>query len=444
MPEIVNNKTVFTLYEVARSVQKTIAERYGSLYWIKAEMNKLNYYKHSGHCYPELLEKRGGRVVSEMRAILWKGDYQQINARFMEMTGEPLKNGISILFQAAISYDPLYGMSLRIVDVDPAFTLGELEREKIETINKLKAEGIYHANKQVPFPLLPKRLAVISVETSKGLADFLKIIGQNPFGYRFQHDLFPALLQGEKAIASIAAQLKEIEKLRAHYDVVAIVRGGGGEVGLSCYNHYALAHAVASFPIPIITGIGHATNETVTEMVAYKNAITPSELADFLIQRFHQYAVPLQRAEERIAIRTKELLLYENRNLERLITSFRNESRYVVQQERRKLDQAKKLLWQQGKFLLASEWKLLEHGSGDMMRNVVWLLKEERVSLGQLEKMVGALSPSGVLKRGFSLTMKNGRAIFDAQDLVLGDDVETSLANGRFLSKVIKKLNTEE
>src|SRR5690606_36739143 len=146
MPETVDHKTVFSLLEVSRSIQKTIAERYKSLYWIKAEMNKLNHYTHSGHCYAELVEKKDGKVVAEMRSILWKADIQRINQQFSKLLNESLRDGITILFQAAISYDPLYGFSLKIVDIDPTFVLGELEKEKREIIRKLQEEGIYHAN----------------------------------------------------------------------------------------------------------------------------------------------------------------------------------------------------------------------------------------------------------------------------------------------------------
>src|SRR5690606_23308483 len=184
MPEKLSDKTVFSLVEVARSIQKAIAQRYKSVYWVKAEMNKLNHYSHSGHCYPELVEKRDGQVIAEMRSVLWKADYQRINQRFIETTKEPLKNGITILFQATISYDPLYGLTLRIVDIDPVHALGELQREKLASINRLKAEGIFSANKNLPFPFVPKRLAIISVETSKGYAVFLKILLHNPWGYQ--------------------------------------------------------------------------------------------------------------------------------------------------------------------------------------------------------------------------------------------------------------------
>src|SRR5690606_11360145 len=187
MPERLPDKVIFSLGEVAKSIQRTLAERYKQSYWIKAEMNKLNHYAHSGHCYPELVEKRNGKVVAEMRAILWNGDYQRINQRFIEVMREPLKSGIAILFLAAISYDPLYGLSLRIIDIDPSYSLGELEREKLESIHRLKTEGLFERNKRLPCPIVPKRLAIVSVETSKGYADFLKIINGNPWRYRFEH-----------------------------------------------------------------------------------------------------------------------------------------------------------------------------------------------------------------------------------------------------------------
>src|SRR5690606_29841452 len=173
MPEIVDGRKVFTLVEVAASIQKTVAQRYASSFWVKAEMNKLNYYPHSGHCYPDLVEKvDGGRVIAQLKSTLWRDDYVRINENFLSVVKSPLTEGIKILFCARITFDPVHGLALRITDIDPVFSLGELEREKQETISKLKEEGIFDRNKTLPFPLLPQRLAVISVQTSKGYADF--------------------------------------------------------------------------------------------------------------------------------------------------------------------------------------------------------------------------------------------------------------------------------
>src|SRR5690349_14708930 len=173
MPEQVNNRRVFSLLEITQSIHRAISSIYKSSYWIKAEMNKLNHYKQSGHCYPELVEKMDGKVVAQMKATLWQDDYVRVNADFQRLLKEPLKDGIKILMLATIEYHPQHGLSLRIVDIDPSFTLGDLEREKMETIQKLQAEGIFSRNKEQVLPVIPQRLAVISVETSKGYADFL-------------------------------------------------------------------------------------------------------------------------------------------------------------------------------------------------------------------------------------------------------------------------------
>jgi exodeoxyribonuclease VII large subunit len=195
MPENVNDKQVFSLLEVTKSIEKTLEERYKSSFWVKAEMNKLNFYKQSGHCYPELVEKKDGKIITQIKSYLWKDDYFRVNNNFQRLLKEPLKDGIKILFLAKITFDTTHGLSLWILDIDPSFTLGDLEREKIEAINKLKVEGIFNKNKMLSLPLLPQRIAIISVETSKGYVDFLKVIESNSWNYKFFHFLFPSLLQ---------------------------------------------------------------------------------------------------------------------------------------------------------------------------------------------------------------------------------------------------------
>ncbi|WP_257659019.1 exodeoxyribonuclease VII large subunit [Parapedobacter lycopersici] len=436
MPEKLPDKTVFSLAEVARSIQRTLAERYKRAYWIKAEMNKLNHYSHSGHCYPELVEKKDGQVVAEMRSILWKGDYQRINQRFLEIAREPLKDGITILIHATITYDPLHGLGLRILDIDPAYSLGELEREKMASISRLKQEGIFAANKQRPFPLVPKRLAVISVETSKGYADFLNIINGNPWGYRLEYTLFPALLQGDKSIASIIGQLRNIASQPSRFDVVTIIRGGGGDVGLSSYNHYLLASAIATFPIPVLTGIGHSTNETVSEMVAYRNAITPSELADFLIQQFHRFATPVMQAQQVIANRSSQLLADHRHGLGNVARYFRMGSLHLIQHQHRALgyitDQLQKT---------ASGYLTLQHRELQLVHPALAAgsrstLKDHLAQVSVAEKTVRLLDPQQVLNRGYSITRVNGRALKTTDSVNRGDTVETVLASGKFTSTI--------
>ncbi|HLT41376.1 MAG TPA: exodeoxyribonuclease VII large subunit [Sphingobacteriaceae bacterium] len=421
MPEIIDDKTIFSLFEVARSVRKTLATRYTQSYWISAELNKLNFYKHSGHCYPDLVEKKDGKIIAEMRSTLWKADFQRINKQFKEVTKEPLKDGIGVLIQATISYDELYGLSLRIIDIDPNFSLGVLAREKQEAIDRLRKEQIFDLNRSLPFPLLPKRIALISVETSKGLADFLKILQNNVWNYRFEFLLFPALLQGDRAVSSILAQIEEIKSRIHEFDAVALIRGGGGDVGLSCYNQFELASAIAKFPIPFLTGIGHATNETVSEMVAYKNAITPSELADFLIQHFHNFSVPVLEAEKTLVKKAEKILDKGKSDLEQSLKQFRFASQNLIRENRIEITNYSRQL-KSSSFLL---------------------LKQSTESLSQSSRQVSILSPKNILKRGFSITYVNGKALMSASEVQKDQEVITVLADGK-ISSIVKEINSKD
>lgn len=249
----------------------------------------------------------------------------------------------------------MYGLSLRIIDIDPSYSLGELEREKQETIEKLKKEGIFNNNKFLKIAQLPKRIAIVSVQTSKGYSDFLKVIEGNAWCYKYFTMLFPALLQGEKAVESIISQLKRIKKVKHHFDAVAIIRGGGGDIGLTCYNNYLLSKEIALFPIPVITGIGHSTNETVAEMIAFKNAITPTDLADFLLQKFHNFSVPVQKAQETIVDKSKRLIKEEKLQLINSVKYFKSVTLSMLIKNNNAIQNELKILIYQSAFFFKKE-----------------------------------------------------------------------------------------
>ncbi len=421
MPEKVHDKTIFSLLEVTQSIQKTISERYQSPFWVKAEMNKLNFYKHSGHCYPELVEKQNGKVIVQIKSHLWKDDYIRANNNFQILLKEPLKDGIKILFLAKISFDPAHGLSLWIMDIDPSYTLGDLEREKQETIKRLMEEGIFNRNKTLRFPLLPQRIAIISVDTSKGYADFLKVIETNSWKYKFFHLLFPSLLQGDKAVDAISRQLQRIKRVKSHFDVVAIIRGGGGDVGLSCYNSYSLAKAIALFPIPVITGIGHATNETVTEMVSFSNAITPSKSAEFLLQTFHNFSVPVQDAEKKIVDKSMRLISEEKTKFQSELKLFRSVTENILTINDNEM-----------RGILKS-----------LSRSSIQF-KHTRIDLDNIEKNIINMSPEIVLKRGYSIALLNGKAIKNISQVKSGDTIDTVVFDGRIASTVKSTKATQQ
>ena len=463
MLEIAGDKKIYSLLEVAQSIQKTLSKRYTSAFWVKAEMNKLNFYPHSGHCYPDLVEKLEGKVIAQVKSTLWKDDYVRINNNFLHILKAPLSDGIRMLFCARITFDPIHGLALRITDIDPVFSLGELEREKQETVSKLQQEGIFMQNKLLKLPMLPQRMAIISVQTSKGYADFLKIIGGNPWGYKFFHILFPSLLQGDNAVDSIILQLERIRKIVNHFDVVAIIRGGGGDVGLSCFNNYRLSRQIALFPIPVLTGIGHATNETVVEMIAHKNAITPTELADYLLQKFHNFSVPVQKAEEKLIDKVKRILTEERLRVQNTAKYFRSVTENIVMRSHHEIQQRVRELFQQSNLLLLNEKKAcassvykirsgtltfcstsrqdIKQFAFSLRKDLQSILKQENSQMDNVIRSIANMHPENVLKRGYSVTLINGKAVTHVREVKNSDTLETILAEGTLFSEVrsIKK-----
>lgn len=444
-----NEAKIFSLKQVVQSIRKTIEDRYQQTYWVKAEMHKLNRFP-SGHCFPELLQKEDGKIVAQISGSIWKHNFERINARFIQVVKEPLKDDTTLLMQVKISFHETYGLSLQILDIDPNYALGELQRERQETLKRLQKEGLINANQQLDFPLLPKRIAVISAESSKGLSDFYKVIDQNQWNYAFFKMLFPAYLQGDHAASSIIHQLQQIEKVKDHFDVVVIVRGGGGEVGLSCYNNYELCAAIASFPLPVLTGIGHSTNLTVAEMISFRNAITPTELGDFLIQSFHEFSVPINDAGKTIGHHARAIVKEAKHDFNRISEKFSSVSRSRLQEERflvRKKQQelihgtqlalkTKNLNLQRTERMgIVGFQTLLKRRDYELQSlqqripiHIKTHLTSEGNKLNQLVRSVQLMDPINVLKRGYSITTLNQKTIGPNNRPAVGEKVITRTA----------------
>ena len=460
MPEQFNGKEIYSLLQVTKSIETTIKKRYNSSYWIKAEMNKLNFYKHSGHCFPELVEKVNGKIVTQIASTLWNRDFNRINNNFLEKINEPLKDGIKILFLAKIEYTSIYGLKLTIVDIDPTFTLGDLEKEKQDTIQKLKSMGVYSQNRELKLPLLPKRIAIISVETSKGYEDFLNVMesAKQHFNYKFFHMLFPSLLQGDKAVPSLLKQLQTIKKLKNHFDIVAIIRGGGGDVGLSCFNNFELAKEITLFPIPVLSGIGHATNETVTEMVSHENSITPTKLADFLIQKFHNFSVPLMEGQRKIKEYAKKILIEEKSNFNLEVKSLQRVTKGILIQKKHEINKNAQMVVHLSGYQFQRAKSNLNNSTNKLQQITIHrcsaekdrisryqdslhnesnnIFKNLNLILNSTKRNLNNLSPAQVLKRGYSITQLNGKSISSYQVTSEGDLLKTVLFDGSIITKV--------
>jgi exodeoxyribonuclease VII large subunit len=412
--EIFNERPVYALSEITKSIESVIGKNYNRAYYIKAEILKLNHYPHSGHCYPELVEKENGKIKAQLRGVIWSTQFRNINERFIAITGEPLKEDIAILCLATVEFSGQHGLSLQIQDIEPLYTLGEMARNKREVLEKLKKEQIFLLNKQKKLPVVPQKIAVISVETSKGYSDFMVTLQQNTWNYRFQCTLFPSILQGDKALISMPHRLAEIAKRQQEFDCVVIVRGGGGDAGISCYDHYDLAAAVATFPLPVITGIGHSTNETVTDMVAFANKITPTEVAYFLIQQFHNFSVQVEECKDKLVKRVQEQLrekeLYFSKIYQQLMLII---GKYNHQKEKE----------------ISNLTQRLQTGV------LQYLLKQQNI-LHQSQTKIELLHPENILKRGYSITMKNGKALRKAEEVAVGEIITTKLFSGEIKSEI--------
>lgn len=477
-------RKIFTLKQVATSIQKVISERYTSTYWVQAEMHKLNY-TNKGHCYPELVQKDEGKTVAEMRGTIWKFNFDRIQKQFTTVVKEPLRDGMSLLFLVKISYHPLYGMGLEIVDIDPTFALGELQKERQETLNRLTNEGILNLNQRLKFPLLPQRIAIISVDSSKGLSDFYSIIQNNGWNYAYFFMLFTAQLNGDAAIESIQQQLQKIEKVKHHFDAVAIIRGGGGEIGLSCYNNYQLAKAIATFPLPVLTGIGHSTNITVCELVSFRNSITPTELADFLLQCFHNFAVPLKDAQRVVVQESKLILQQEKEALKQESRAFKLLTQRMIQENKQQIQAISKQTHMYIHFRFLSEMNVIQgmmqkiqkesktlklkaeesiHQQSNWMQKclnqflrtqVNWVedhafflqkqapkqIQRSQEELLQLEKTIRFLDPIHVLKRGYSITRFEGKTIQKSTKINPGSTIEITTFDQE-ISATIQEIKT--
>jgi len=442
-----DNRQIFSLKQVVSSIRKTIEERYQQLYWVKAEMHKLNLYP-SGHAFPELVQKENDKIVAQINGSIWKQNFQRINKQFMEVVKEPLKEGTTLLMQVRISYSETFGLSLQILDIDPNYALGELQRERDETLKRLQTEGILNLNQKLEFPLLPQRIAIVSADTSKGLSDFMKVLNNNPWNYKFFTMLFPAYLQGDVAVPSIIEQLKRIERVKHHFDVVVIVRGGGGEVGLSCYNNYELCKAIASFKLPVLTGIGHSTNMTVAELVAFRNAITPTELADFLLQTFHDFSVPVLEAGKSLRTYSRRLLELNNQAFTAETKHFKNSAQLFLNQAKNRLVQKSQQFKNDAGSFIVHKKESIAYSQKELDANLKRLIKGERENISELEihlpqkirstieshlrnidqldNMIRLMDPKNVLKRGYSITKVNGKTVNKQMKLVEGSIIQTT------------------
>ena len=454
-----SEKQVFTLQQVVRSIKKTLEDRYNQNYWVKAEMHKLNKYP-SGHAFPELVQKDDNKIVAQITGTIWKQQLERINTKFIEVVKEPLREGTTLLLLVKINYSETFGLGLQILDIDPSFSLGELQKQREETLRKLAKEGLLNLNQKLHFPLLPKRVAIISADSSKGLSDFLQVLQENEKSYFIFTHLFNAYLQGDVAVQSIISALKKIKRVKDHFDIVIIVRGGGAEVGMTCYNNYELCKAIAEFPLPVLTGIGHSTNLNVAEMVSFRNEITPTKLAEFLLQTFREFEQETKRLNREMIAHSLQLIdktkqdfngqvrVFKHASLrftdslknklKQQIIELKNTTRYFLKNENDAVLSLKNDYRIVTKEIITAERNTLSLISKPIKGSLLHFFERKESDLEQLEKTVNILNPSNVLQRGYSLTLLNGKILSAKNKPKKGDLIESKTNSLTLFSRVEK------
>ena len=427
---------VMSLFELNGLVRSSIRACLPDEYWVQAELSDVRS-NYSGHCYLEFVQKdtRSNALVAKARGIIWSSVFARLRPYFERETGQAFVSGIKVLVKVTVDFHEQYGYSLTVVDIDPTYTLGDMARRRKEILQRLQQEGVLTLNKELDMAVPAQRIAVISSATAAGYGDFCNQLLHNEFGFVFYPKLFPAVMQGEKVEASIIAALEKIYRQIDRWDVVVIIRGGGATSDLSGFDTYDLAANCAQFPLPIITGIGHERDDTVLDMVSHTRVKTPTAAAEFLIANLRSTAEKLENCADVLSTVIPDRLAREKERLDRWVSRIPAQVQMRLQREtfrQERIYGRMKAAWQNR--LVKEEYRLQL-----LPRLAVALtarLQKETHRMELLEQQVKAASPELLLKKGYSITLKNGKAVTDASQLEPGDEVETRVAKGSFVSVV--------
>lgn len=429
--------TPIGLYQLNTLVKQELKNRFPDTFLVVAEIADVKENR-SGHCYLELVEKREGddTVIATARATIWAFTYRMLKPYFETTTGKSLQRGIKVLVSVEIVFHELYGYSLNIKNIDPTFTVGDLERKRKEIIDRLTQEGVIDMNRELELPMLPKTIAVISSPTAAGYGDFVDQLHRNVYGYAFHTKLFPAVMQGEKTTESIIAALERIYEHESLFDVVVIIRGGGSQTDLGSFDSYDLAANVAQFPIPVLAGIGHERDETIVDRVAYRSVKTPTAAAAFLIERFNEAEGRLEAAKDSLMREAKRILQDEKTRQVVKITELKQFTRLFLEGQENYLELASRRVDHASKLFIGNRVNYLEQLKTRLSGKVAEILTANRYFLELAETKMKYADPKNILEKGFSITRVNGKAVRDSVLVQEGDILETELFKGVIRSEV--------
>ena len=432
------SKKSVTLYELNNLVKEVIESELSNEYWVEAELSECR--ENRGHCYMELIQKdeRTATPIAKASAKCWASKWLVIRPYFERTTGQRLSAGMKVLLKVYAQFHEAYGFSWIVTDIDPTYTMGDMARKRQEIIRQLKAEGVFDLQKELSLPLFCQRIAVISSETAAGYGDFCNQLADNPYGFQFRTWLFPAIMQGEGIEKSIIEALNRINAVCDDFDAVVIIRGGGATSDMSGFDTLALAENVANFPLPIITGIGHERDESVLDMVSHIRVKTPTAAATFLISHLKEVLDVVEESQNRITRYAQQKLSTLSAQLTTLSEMIPRLFSVVKTRQEARLESL------QSRMISEMQQKIVGHQSrleGFDQRIPILLerkLLSERHRMEMMTEKVKSLDPALLLQRGYSITLKDGKAVRDAAMLKENDIIETRLSKGTIRSKVTK------
>jgi len=435
---VLSERNALSLLELNKRVKYAVNQAFPETCWIQAETSDVRSNASSGHCYLEFIEKHPvtGQIVAKSRGSIWAKTYHMLKPYFESETGQAFTSGLKVLVKVMVDYHELYGFNLTVVDIDPTYTLGDMVRKRMEIIRQLQEEGVFSLNKELLFPDLPQRIAVITSPTAAGYEDFLNQLSNNKAGYSFYTKLFPALMQGEKTEMSVIAALDHLFHYRDHFDVVVIIRGGGSTADLSCFDSYLLAANCAQFPLPVITGIGHERDDTVLDMVAHTRMKTPTAVAEFLIGQMDVAAGQVDELQHHICLLATNRITEQKNFLQLTGTRLPAIISNQLEKHRSGLQGLTGRLPATASTLLSSYSASLDGIRLRLKNGVSLLVSEKKKQLELSEQFIKMTSPEYILKRGYSLAVKNGKIIKNASDLQTGDRLINRFSDGEVHSIV--------
>ncbi len=414
----INNQQSYSLFELNEFIRQVLALNLSDGLWVRCELAQV---KHSrGHCYLDVVEKseNGEAVIAQGQAVVWAMQLRSLRQKLGLEFDALLQEGMEVLMLVKVEFHERFGLKLMVQDFEPGYTLGKLALKRRETLLRLQKEGLLDKNKKLALPPVIQRVAILSSESAAGLKDFLNELSGNDFGYVFDFRLFPVAMQGAKVAEEVASELQNVSP--THFDVVAIIRGGGSKLDLAAFDEYGICKNISQSPLPVLAGIGHEVDETVLDKVVHTSLKTPTAVAGFIIHHNLHFESRILQLGTEVRSLANMLLNEQNLMLQQL-------SHSVAQQTDSALQRQKMMLGFIGKEL------------PNLLKNNI---KTEFSKLDLLEKSVRFLGPDMTLKRGFSITLKDGKTIGNSRELKPGDEIETIFLSSKATS-IVKKTSHE-